>query len=278
MPGVGSQGGDLEIALTNGLRPDGKGVIVNASRSIIFADDPREATMALREEIERARALRRSGVEGCAPSQRTQSDDPNLVDLATGMFDIGAIQFGDFTLTSGIQSPFYIDLRLLVSNPTLLLQAARALSTILDNIHFDRIAGIPYAGLPLGSALSLQSKTPMVYARRDGGKSFISGRTIEGHYEPGESVVVIDDVITTGNSKLAAIQPLREAGLQIHDLAVLIDRESGGREEMAAQGITLHSVFGVREIMDILIQRQRITQEQKAEVERFLTGRQETVA
>ena len=118
----------------------------------------------------------------------------------------------------------------------------------------------------------------MVYARRDGGKSFISGRTIEGHYEAGETVVVIDDVITTGNSKLAAIQPLREAGLHIHDLAVLIDRESGGREEMAAQEITLHSVFGVREIMDILIQRQRITAEQKAEVERFLAGREEAVA
>ena len=127
MPGIGSQGGDLEIALTNSLRPDGKGVIVNASRAIIFADDPREATMAMREEIERARALRRSGVEGCASPRRTQSDDPNLVDLATGMYDIGAIQFGDFILTSGVQSPFYIDLRLLVTNPTLLMQAARAL-------------------------------------------------------------------------------------------------------------------------------------------------------
>ncbi|MDQ5851176.1 MAG: hypothetical protein M3380_03720, partial [Chloroflexota bacterium] len=101
---------------------------------------------------------------------------------------------------------------------------------------------------------------------------------IEGHFEEGDSVVVIDDVISTGASKIEAIKPLRAAGLRVHDVAVLIDREGGGREELAAQGLTLHSVFRMSELMDLLLEHERITPEEKARVDNFLAEHAETVS
>ncbi len=277
MPGVGAQGGDLERALRNGLRSDGSGVIVNASRSVIYAEDPREAAMQLRAQIEEARALRRAGLEDCETTPRRAGDDPNLIDLALGLYDTGAVQFGDFTLQSGIQSPFYLDLRLLVSKPDVLAHAARAYVEMLDDLYYNRLAAIPYAGLPIGTAVALQTKMPLLYPRKEP-KSYGTGRSIEGHFEEGDSVVVIDDVISTGASKIEAIKPLREAGLRVHDVAVLIDREGGGREELAAQGLTLHSVFRMSELMDLLLEHERITPDEKARVDNFLADRAETVS
>lgn len=276
MPGIGSQGGDLQAALTNGLRSDGSGVIVNVSRAVIYADDPREAAMRLRDQIEEARALRRSGAEGCGPTPRRSSDDPNLVSLALGLHDIGAIQFGDFTLQSGIQSPFYLDLRLLVSNPDVLAHAARAFAELLNDVYHDRLAAIPYAALPIGTAIALQTKVPLIYPRKER-KTYGTGRAVEGHFVKGETVLVLDDLITTGASKLDAIQPLRDEGLLVRDVAVLIDREGGGREELATQGLTLHSVFRLRDLMTVLHEAGRITAAQQESVERFVTTSPEAV-
>lgn len=275
LPGIGAQGGDLETSLRNGLRNDGSGVVVSASRSVIYAEDPREAAMALRTQIEAARKARLEGEAGCDPNSRRKQDNPNLIDLALGLFDIGAVQFGDFTLKSGAQAPFYLDLRLLASSPEVLAHAARAIQDILDDIHFDRIAAIPYAGVPLGTAISLQLKTPMVYPRKEV-KAYGTGRAIEGHFTIGDTVVVIDDVVSTGASKVEAISPLRAAGLVVHDVAVLIDRETGGPEQLGAHDLKVHSVFRLRELMDLLLEHERITPEQKAEVDDYL-AKQEAV-
>lgn len=274
MPGVGSQGGDLARALANGLRDDGSGVIVNASRSVIYADDPREAAMALRAQIDQARVLRRE--QGNCSDEQSPGDDPNLVSLALGLHEIGAIQFGDFTLSSGIQSPFYLDLRLLVSDPDVLAHAARAFARILDDIYVDRLAAIPYAALPMGTAVALQTKMPLIYPRKEV-KSYGTRRAIEGNFNPGETVAVLDDLITNGASKLEAIRPLREAGLQVKDVLVLIDREGGGREELASHGLNLYSVFRLRELMAILQDHKRITADQQSSVERFIEGPAEVV-
>ena len=271
MPGVGPQGGNLEAALQNGLRADGSGVIVNASRSIIYADDPREAAMSLRGRIETVRARRLAGAEGCDSESWRPEHNPNLVDLALGLHETGAVQFGDFRLHSGEQSLFYIDLRLLISNPNVLAHAARAYADILNNIYFNRLAAIPYAGLPIGTAVSLQMKMPLLYPRKEI-KTYGTGRAIEGEFEPGDTVVVLDDLISSGASKLEAIKPLRDAKLRVADVVVLIDREGGGHEELAAHGITLHSVFKLRELMALLHEHGRITDEEKAQVDRYIAG------
>jgi uridine monophosphate synthetase len=269
LPGVGAQGADLDLALHNALRADGSGVIVNASRAVLWADDPREAAMDIRSQIEAARQRK---LEQSARERRRiprATNDPKKVSLALALHDLQAIQFGSFTLKSGTQSPIYVDLRLLVSNPEALALAASAYGNLLNELVFDRLAAIPYAGLPVGTAVALQTRTPLIYPRKEA-KTYGTQRTIEGRYHPGEIVVVLDDLISSGSSKLEAIKPLQNAGLEINDVVVLIDREGGGREELEARGLTVHSVFKLRDLLDILVQHERITCEQRSEVENFL--------
>jgi uridine monophosphate synthetase len=164
--------------------------------------------------------------------------------LIRRLFEIGSIRFGEFTLKSGMKSPFYIDLRVVISFPDVLEGIGRLMAAEVTRCGADRIAGIPYAGLPLAVAASLAAKLPLIYPRREE-KGYGTKRRIEGLFTAGERVVLIDDIITDGASKFEAIEPLEGAGLAVKDLVILIDREQGGRELLAAKGYTLHSVLTI---------------------------------
>lgn len=236
LPGVGAQGGDLPAALQAGLTADGDGLVVNASRGVIFAEGPRAAARSLRDEINAARE-----VAGSLPAPDARQA------LIDALHRLGCVQFGDFTLASGRRSSVYIDLRLLVSDPGAMRLAARAYAGLLAGLTFDRLAAIPYAALPIGAVVAQAAGCPLIYPRKES-KPYGRGRAIEGHWESGETVVVLDDLITTGGSKLQAIAPLEEAGLRVWDVVVLIDREQGGADELAAQGYRLHSVLKLSEL------------------------------
>jgi len=189
--------------------------------------------------------------------------------LAVCLSDTGCVQFGTFTLKSGLTSPIYVDLRLLVSHPSLLRQVAHAMAKVARGLTFDRIAAIPYAGLPIGVALALELDRPLIYPRREV-KEHGTRRPIEGAFEPRETALLVDDLITRGDSKLEAIAPLETAGLTVRDVLVLIDREQGGAEYLARRGYHLHAVLRLTGVLDALRASDRITPTQHAETMAYL--------
>ncbi|NOZ26802.1 MAG: orotidine-5'-phosphate decarboxylase [Chloroflexi bacterium] len=261
VPGVGAQGGDLEAALRAALRPDGLGVIINVSRGIARADNPREAALDLYDAINAARKA-----VSASPSGRTQAA---LRPLILRLHDLGAIRFGQFTLASGRTSPIYIDLRLLVSDAGALRMAAQAYADRLRGLRFDRLAGVPYGALPIATVVGQLLGRPLIYPRKEA-KQHGLGRRIEGTYGADERVVIIEDLITSGGSVLDAVRALRDAGLQVTDAVVLIDREQGGVENLAAAGITAHAVMRLSDMLTVLVEAGRITAEQAQAVRTYL--------
>jgi uridine monophosphate synthetase len=176
--------------------------------------------------------------------------------LITNLHDIGCVKFGQFKLKSGLMSPIYIDLRLLVTHPAVLKQVAQAMAAVLANhqlpITFDRLAAIPYAGLPIGVAVALETGRPLIYPRKEA-KDYGTAKLIEGEYHTGETVLLVDDLITRGTAKIESLKPLTDEGLLVKDVLVLIDREQGGREELAVRGVTLHAVFTLSQMLDELV-------------------------
>ena len=189
--------------------------------------------------------------------------------LIFDLHTIGAIKFGKFKLKSGIISPFYLDLRILVSYPDVLRYSALAMAQILTTLKFDRIAAIPYAAMPIGTAIALEMNRPMIYPRREK-KDYGTGRAIEGEFNAGETAVVIDDVITTGASKIEAIEPLVEARLKVRDIVVLVDREQGGVAELSARGFRVHAALKIRGVMQTLKDAEKVSEQDFNEVMKFL--------
>lgn len=201
---------------------------------------------------------------------RARSD---LAPLIQALFDLGAVRFGEFTLHSGLKSPIYLDLRLLISDPKVLRQTASAYTGLIREagLAFDRLAAIPYAALPIGVMVAQELDRPLIYPRKEI-KEYGTRRTIEGRFAPGETVLVLDDLVTTGASKFEAIAPLTAAGLVVHDVVVLIDREQGGRAELAAHGYRLHSLVTMTAMLNHLVEQGCISADQRAAVLETVKG------
>jgi uridine monophosphate synthetase len=260
VPGIGAQGGDLERSVEAGLRADGLGMLINASRSIANAPDPAAEARRLRDAINAARVAAR--VKSVA--------ETTLSVLARDLIETQCVRFGAFTLKSGAISPIYLDLRRLVTYPVVLQRVAQAYAQVLRGLRFDRLAGIPYAALPIATAISLEAGWPLIYPRREA-KEYGTRATIEGEFKPGETVAVIDDLVTTGDSKIETIQKLEGAGLKARDIVVLIDRGQGAGAILAASGYALHSVVTLPALLDEWLRTGAISAAQRADVLAFLT-------
>lgn len=265
-PGLGAQGADLIAALQAGLREDGLGLLINVSRGISRAADPRAAAKELVERFRDAQGETRPNT-----AAQNQPGTRLVEPLVEGLLSMGCVRFGEFTLKSGIISPIYIDLRRLVAFPGWMTQVAAAYIRQLKALEFDQIAGLPYAALPIATAISLQGNWPMIYPRKEI-KSYGTAVQVEGIYHPGEIVAVIDDLATTGGSKFEAIEKLTEAGLVVKDVVVLIDRESGAKESLEEAGIRMHALFTLTELLDYWEVTERLPLEQIKSVREFLKG------
>ncbi len=175
--------------------------------------------------------------------------DPRLTSLADGLLKAGCIKFGEFTLKSGLKSPIYIDLRQVITHPKLLANVAQAYLPIISNLQFSRIAGLPYAAIPIATAISLAGNYPMIYPRKEV-KTYGTKAEIEGEYHAGETVLVIDDLATTGGSKFEAIEKLTSVGLVVKDVVVLVDRQSGAKESLEQAGYSMHAVLTISQLLE----------------------------
>jgi orotate phosphoribosyltransferase len=185
--------------------------------------------------------------------------------VAQTLFEIGAVRFGRFVLHSGRVSPIYLDLRLLVSHPEALRRVARAYREQLEPLAFDRLAATPLSGLPIGTAVALEMDRPLIYPRKQA-KGYGTGNEIEGKWQVGETAVVLDDLITSGDSLLETITSLKASGLRVTDAVVLVDREQGGRTALLGQGYQLHRVLDLSHLLAILESHDHITGRQRANV------------
>ncbi|SCU65463.1 orotidine-5-phosphate decarboxylase/orotate phosphoribosyltransferase, putative [Trypanosoma equiperdum] len=252
VPGVGAQGGDLKAALQAGLRTDGSGLLINVSRAVTQAKDPRAVAQKLCEDINRIRL-------------RTN----NVSEMAGALVASQCVRFGKFTLKSGKTSPIYIDLRRLVTHPLIMRLVARHYARILTTMQFDRIVGLPYAALPIATAISLEMNVPLIYPRRER-KDYGTKGLIEGDFQKGDRVVIVDDLVTTGETKVEAIEKLKAAGLHIVSIVVLIDREMGAKKFLGSLGYEFHAVATLSQLLPLWLQQGAITDKQMREVTAFM--------
>lgn len=191
--------------------------------------------------------------------------EPDLEQFALTLFEIDAVRLGQFRLHSGLMSPIYLDLRMLVSHPAALRLATAVYRQLLSNLEFDLVAAAPLAGLPLATAVCLAMDKPLIYPRK-AAKSYGTGKGIEGAFHVGQTAVVLDDLITSGDSILQAIVACKAAGLQVQDAVVLVDREQGGVANLLADGYRLHAAMTIHQLLDTLENHQRISASDKARV------------
>jgi uridine monophosphate synthetase len=227
MPGLGAQGGQPEAFLPPALASHPASVVVNVSRGVMQAQSPSEAAQGYVEQINRATS---------APTA-ARSARQAVIDL---LAEAGCVQYGDFTLASGAKSSVYIDLRLLSGHPAVLRQIAAHLHRASRHLAVDALVTIPTAGLPIGTALALHGGLPLLYVRREA-KAYGAGRQIEGGaLAAGQRVLLLDDVISSGGSKVQAVEALRDLGVEVAALLVVVDRrDAPGEDFMGAPIISL---------------------------------------
>jgi uridine monophosphate synthetase len=276
----------LEALLQAGLNASADGLLLPLPQHLLVEEGMAAGTQALREQIATMRANWDGGTadrcELWLPAPRAAAaanslldaknlelqrleeqdlDEQRLDELRVDLFDIGCLLFGEYVQASGAVFNYYIDLRRIISDPNLFHRVLHAYAQPLARIQFDRIAGIPYGSLPTATGLSLQMHVPLIYPRKEV-KAHGARRLIEGDFEEGETVVVVDDILITGGSVLEGIAKLESSGLKVRDVVVFIDHGGQAVSRLATEGYACHAVVGIERITAALRAAGRLSQDQ----------------
>lgn len=242
----------LDALLEAGLSASADGLLLPLPQNLLVEDDMAERAACLKQRIEERRhhwletrqreaaascQLWLPGQEGTPPAgpagalataepqaAAAAAADP-MEALILDLFDIGCLLFGEYVQASGAVFNYYVDLRQIISDPNLFHRVLHSYAELLQGLEFDRIAGIPYGSLPTATGLSLQLHKPLIYPRKEV-KAHGARRLIEGDFNEGDVVALVDDILITGGSLLEGIAKLESSGLVVRDVVVFIDHGS----------------------------------------------------
>ncbi|WP_271252223.1 bifunctional orotidine-5'-phosphate decarboxylase/orotate phosphoribosyltransferase [Pseudanabaena sp. Chao 1811] len=256
---------NLAAILNSGLDANGDGLILPVNQDALAIGDPAQFVRSLRDEVNQAIAA----TAHQRPSCELWMPDVCLLDrqghphanLILQLFDIGCITFEETVQASGQVFPYYIDLRKIISNPQVFDAVIGTYAEILQELKFDRIAGIPYGSLPTASGLALRLNFPLIFPRKEV-KAYGARRLIEGNYEAGETIVVVDDILISGKSAIEGAKKIESCGLKVSDIVVFIDHEAGVCDRLQESGYSPHAVLKISEINETLFQSGRINEKQ----------------
>ncbi|MDJ1430941.1 orotate phosphoribosyltransferase [Halostagnicola sp. A-GB9-2] len=168
-------------------------------------------------------------------------------DLIESLSAADAVRFGEFELSHGGTSEYYVDKYLFETDPDCLEAIAEAFADRLD--EDDKLGGVALGGVPLAAATSVAASVPYVIARKQR-KDYGTANLVEGRLEEGEEVVVVEDIVTTGTSLVDAVEALRDAGATVERALVVVDREEGGRENVEEAGVEMESLVTASELLE----------------------------
>ncbi len=176
-------------------------------------------------------------------------------EFAIFLQESGAIKFGNFKLSSGKDSAYYVDLRLVPSFPHQFRKMIKSVQNLISEKigldSFDYIASVPTSGLVIASALAMETVKPLIYIRQKP-KDYGTGSLIEGKIPEGSKVILVDDVGTTGHSLLNAIKSLRDAKIKVESAFVIVNRLEGARENLEAEKVKMYEITDILDISNIL--------------------------
>ena len=182
-------------------------------------------------------------------------------EFATFLHQNGIIKFGEFTLASGKQSSYYVDLRLVPSYPLEFRKMVKFLENEIEQDigldNFDSIVSVPTGGLVIASALAIETVKPLIYVRSKP-KDYGTTKSVEGKIHEGMKVVMIDDVATTGGSVVNAIKSLKEVNISVKDAYVIVNRMEGADEALLELGVKIHSILNILQITEALFEQNLI--------------------
>jgi uridine monophosphate synthetase len=258
---------NFKSILTAGLDKNGTGFLVPIPNDWFSQSNLSEKVQNLNTEINQIRNQILQNNSSCqlwTPDVCLLKKHP-YQELILQLYDIGCLLFGEYVQASGATFSYYIDLRKIISNPQIFHQVLNAYADILRTLTFDRIAGIPYGSLPTATGLSLMLNHPMIFPRKEV-KAHGTRRLIEGNFNPGEKVVVVDDILITGKSVVEGAEKIQFSGLNVEDIVVFIDHEEGVKDKLKAKGYQAYSVLTLSEITETLYASGRINEQQYKEL------------